>query len=477
MTCILAIVVHCCIELKRIITIAHKYDVIPVDKSVPYKENENETFMDQLKDISKLNPNKHESHQHSLNHSFPLSKPSLLPPLLQSKRNPVHQHEAVNPLLENVSEEKAHIIGSNSNINSNSTDHDEKNNVNEVVKIEINPNSTMAAEIHSVLHFQNESKIVIHLHKQRNCSQPKLVGRLSGPALTKIIWEEQDYHFWQQNNTDVVSNLNVGDTNHGDSDDFNYDVLIGHYNAPVPGQYFLEIIVVLCAELQMETNFQPFCVEDPSRHQLTLNGAFIHAQVTATSTALKIDISNSSIIGHWYNTNETQIPLYTRYQPPNCRGQSSALYRCKEIDLSGFDRYKFRFSSQMNIDLKSILKGKEGKICFEGASHAGQLFNHTNITLSTLDASIQRNIQVSPITKAGQYTKFANEFNSPDTIKRIIDKKCTKVIIGTGQWDAGWPKHHPTLFSDYEKILNSSIPTMLKRFHDANIDVYYRSMQ
>ena len=229
----------------------------------------------------------------------------------------------------------------------------------------------------------------------------------------------------------------------------------------------------------METsNFQPFCVEDPSRNQLTLSGACIHAPATTTSTAVIIDILNSSIIGHWwYNTNETQPPLYTRYQPPDCRGQSSsALYRCKELDLSGFDRYKFRFSSHMNIaDLKSILNGKEGTICLEGASHAGQLHNHTSITLSTLDASIvQRNIQVSPFTK---YTRFANEFNSPDSIKQTIDKKCTKVIIGTGQWDTGWPKHHPTSFSDYEKILNSSIPTMLKMFHDANIDDYYRSMQ
>ena len=86
----------------------------------------------------------------------------------------------------------------------------------------------------------------------------------------------------------------------------------------------------------------------------------------------------------------------------------------------------------------------------------------------------QRNIQVSPFTK--YYTRlFANEFNSPDRIKQTsIDKKCTEVvIIGTGQWDStGWPKHHPTPFSDYEKILNSSIPTTLKMFYDANIDDY-----
>ena len=143
-------------------TIVHEY--VAINKSVPYNENKNKTFMDQSKEMS----------------------------------------------------EEAQMIGSNSNINFNSTDHDKKkNNVNEGVKIEINPNSSMAAEIHSVLHFQNESKIVIHLHKQRNCSQPKLVGRLSGPALTKIIWEEQEHH---ANNTDVVSNLNVGDKNHNDND-------------------------------------------------------------------------------------------------------------------------------------------------------------------------------------------------------------------------------------------------------------------
>ena len=79
----------------------------------------------------------------------------------------------------------------------------------------------------------------------------------------------------------------------------------------MPGRYFLKIIGVLCAELQMETsNFQPFCVEDPSRNQLTLSGACIHAPATTTSTAVIIDILNSSIIGHWwYNTNETQTPF------------------------------------------------------------------------------------------------------------------------------------------------------------------------
>lgn len=68
----------------------------------------------------------------------------------------------------------------------------------------------MAAEIHSLLHFQNESKIVIHLHKQRN-SQPALIGTCP----------HQNYlggTGCHTNNTDVVSNLNVGDKSQNDND-------------------------------------------------------------------------------------------------------------------------------------------------------------------------------------------------------------------------------------------------------------------
>lgn len=327
---------------------------------------------------------------------------------------------------------------------------------NKGVKFDINPNSTMATDIDSLMHFQNESKFVIRFSDQRNCSQPQLLGRLSGPALTKVNWEK--YHLHQN---DTGADAVLGNKNHGD-DNVDYNVLVGYYNVPVPGRYFLEIIVLMCIEFQLETDFTPVCIEDTHRHRLTLNGAFIQAN--------PLQVDSQSIIGYWYNTltNETQKPLYTRYQPApeHCNG-----HNCTDIvDTSRFDPYAFYFASQ--IGLETILKGKEGNICFEGASHAHELFLSTTKTLRSLNATIQGRIQViSPDPR----TNFAREFNV-GKVQQIIDKKCTKVVIGSGQWDAGWPKNRPTLFTQYENVLNSTIPTMLEMFQDANVDVYYRSM-
>jgi hypothetical protein len=52
------------------------------------------------------------------------------------------------------------------------------------------PKSAVASDIESVLHLPEQSMIVINLNKQRNCSQPQLIGRLSGPCLAKLVWVE-----------------------------------------------------------------------------------------------------------------------------------------------------------------------------------------------------------------------------------------------------------------------------------------------
>ena len=57
------------------------------------------------------------------------------------------------------------------------------------------------------------------------------------------------------------------------SDDANeFDVLIGRYNVPWSGQYFLEIIVHVRSELQHDTDFRQICLVDPAHRRLTREG-------------------------------------------------------------------------------------------------------------------------------------------------------------------------------------------------------------
>jgi hypothetical protein len=138
-----------------------------------------------------------------------------------------------------------------------------------------------------------------------------------------------------------------------------------------------------------------------------------------------------------------------------CRKQRDARsFRCQEaIDLSRFDPYEFQFAT--HFSLVERLEGKEGKVCFEGASHSRILFNRASNLLSTapFNATIQ-NVEIVG-TYHSQYTKFVHQFTH-EKIQAIIAKNCTKVIVGTGQWDA----YRPTLFPAYEKALETAMSMM-----------------
>lgn len=168
------------------------------------------------------------------------------------------------------------------------------------------------------------------------------------------------------------------------------------------------------------------------------------------------------------------VLLYTRYQPQGCRSDST-LYHCSlASDLTRFDNYQFKFSTAQYDDdqLSTILEGKIDKICIEGASHARMLRGHMAAVLANLNS---RGVHVAELDYANE-TRFASDFDEAK-INFIIAKNCSKVIVTTGQWDAGWPNDRPTLFPEYEQILNKTIPLMLKMFTAANIQVYHVSTQ
>jgi hypothetical protein len=187
---------------------------------------------------------------------------------------------------------------------------------------EVNLNSTIADDIINIVHEPQKSKIKIHfrLDEKRRCKQPQLIGHLSGPLVSKLSWEKQ----LQKESIDGRET----------------EVLTGFYDVPQAGQYFLEILVLMCEELPFETYDGKTCLENPDQNRLTNDGAFIDI------TIAKQDGSNRTGIGHWYNTQEKMKyePLYTRYQPQNCRGKqekkklaAKMLQICQDLILMNFN--------------------------------------------------------------------------------------------------------------------------------------------
>jgi len=180
----------------------------------------------------------------------------------------------------------------------------------------------------------------------------------------------------------------------------------------------------------------------------------------------------TNVIGHWcqskHDENESYLPLYTRFQPRFCRGKIAGIDdRCKQaMDLTRFEPYGFNFSEE--VDLGKLLEGKSERICFVGASHAGTLVRYAKAVVAVLNMLAGTNIQFDHL----EYF-YASDLTK-EAIDQIISNNCTKVVVGTGQWDAGWPGGRPTSFIDYKLALNDAIQLIMKMF-PSSIHAFYRS--
>eukprot|EP00980_Cylindrotheca_fusiformis_P004175 scaffold909_cov135-Cylindrotheca_fusiformis.AAC.32 len=307
------------------------------------------------------------------------------------------------------------------------------------VDISISPKSYMAQDIVKITHLQAEAKVIIQLRSQRACRQPQLIGRLSGPALEKLVWEKETSE----------------------------DVMIGSYHAPIPGRYFLEIIVIMCTAPEKQIDYRRICPVKPELHRLTIDEAFVDV--------VHVKPTIEPRFGYWYNKNQTmQDPLYTRYQPQGCRnGTAQAEPRCLDfMSVTRFEPYEFRYTDPY-FSLEDSLRGKEGKLCFEGASHSREL----SIEGMNLIRGIEGKTGVRvATTHNGIITKYPKDFNQ-ERIQHIIHhKKCNKVIVAFGQHDLGG-RYSGTSFLDFEAGLQAAMKNMSEQFSSNNIDLYFRGMQ
>jgi hypothetical protein len=94
-----------------------------------------------------------------------------------------------------------------------------------------------------------------------------------------------------------------------------WDVIVGHYHVPSPGQYFLEVIVtMLCIKLKPTTHFTKTRLVDHSQHRLTWDGVFSNVHLVHTQ-------DERNIISHWYDARGNGTYLYWKRS-------SCSVWRC-----------------------------------------------------------------------------------------------------------------------------------------------------
>ena len=298
--------------------------------------------------------------------------------------------------------------------------------------------SRLAEEIDSITHNPSRAEIVIKLKppgSERQCVDPFVFGRLSGPFLTMINWEKV-----KSNDSDVV------------------DRIIGHYSVPLSGRYFLEIIGILCNDFAFDADFRNQCLEDPTQHRITHDAAFIdvvHGGETQRRDGMQL--KEKDLDGYWKwvpdrsGNTSAPVPLYTRYQPRYCglewnervvmKGEDPERTRCGDpMTLDRFNPYRFVFTGGKEV-IRSRVELLEGnvagtnsteqtRLCVVGASHAREMANTIDQWLSSWNLSDAISVHLAP-------TLFPRDIDDEFIQEHIINAKCHKTVIANGQWSAG----------------------------------------
>lgn len=305
--------------------------------------------------------------------------------------------------------------------------------VQEVTLVELSSNnSTLQSEIVNITHIPSKSMIVIHFIKDddtttiRKCHQPVVRGRLSGSSLSIIEeWEISQDH----------------------------DKLVGRYHVPSSGKYYIEIIGIMCNDIQYDEDFTQLCLIDPDVHRITADGAFINVTLSSSISEDQLRLNNNdfnsdSRLGYWFeqattkgsqNTeNRIQKPLYTRYQPQGCRDHNLAAatmtsqqhQHCQQAtDITPFDRYNFQFiktgdSIMDNFD-KHNLKKEHHVVCALGYSHSKYL---TQFMTQMISWHNVENVTIEWV-RARYPTDITSEFVS----NNLYNANCTKLVVGLGE--------------------------------------------
>lgn len=306
--------------------------------------------------------------------------------------------------------------------------------------------SLLPVEIKRISHFPSQAKIIVQLANERVCVNPYLLGRLSGEYLSLIDWENEK--------DTTTNNEYVNDKDH----------IIGYYRVPSPGRYFIEIIGILCHGLTADTDYTDICLEDPNRHRLTHPSASIDVVVSAEEEQAKNhkrSIRLRQTLGYWKSSSNDHYPMFTRYQPHDCRGDNRRAERCLQASsVTQFDSYQFVYvddvliNDEETIHSKAIDKTSVTKLCLVGDSHSEAMTGEMTLWLRKWNIL---NVVVYHIR-----AKYPHDIDTSFISHNITNQNCNNILIAVGQWSAG---RTATPFPQYKV----EIMEMISRFKDLRV--------
>jgi len=187
------------------------------------------------------------------------------------------------------------------------------------------------------------------------------------------------------------------------------------------GVYFLEILLLSCDRFDDGRDFSKQCIIDPTRGLVNKPYKFEISSLTR--------LTRSS--PRWKSSSKNVELTMTRWQPQRCRRSHSA-YCNTIVNLNRFASYEW--------DGGFTLKGRPefvGRkvICPVGASHAERLRDALRTTISNLGWG--QSFEVI----SGNLMFPDKEW--PKLASANFFQKCHYVILGYGQWLAGWPSVPP----------------------------------
>lgn len=384
-------------------------------------------------------------------------------------------------------------------------------------------NFTLASDIIKITHLPNKREIHVHLKTpaaQRRCKRPKLRGRLSGPYLALLTWDNDSVYSTGTTDNDsstdvVITSASIG-LNYTENDtssetaalrnpsrredgeekeeDHENNILVGHYQVPSGGTYYIEIIALLCERINYHTNFVRTCLEEPARHRITANNATV--EIFEPLDEMRNQMDYPLGFWKWRDASKEYKPLLTRYQPVGCwhpkSKESMISLGCADMsDTTRFDDYTFVWNDKSVNDSQwyyvgNNYKGKEkvhgggwvvrgdieqykgdfnATVCFNGMSHSDRMMKQMdilNITQS-IKVVLERTLISAPlqgIDFAGQFKAMKAKFN------------CTRSLIAIGQWAASFSGSVPFLIHEWEDRMKR----MVVDLRNAGVEPMFRSL-
>mmetsp|Transcript_20907 Transcript_20907/g.41838 ORF Transcript_20907/g.41838 Transcript_20907/m.41838 type:complete len:507 (-) Transcript_20907:24-1544(-) len=316
--------------------------------------------------------------------------------------------------------------------------------------IHISSNFTLSSEVINITHSPKNNEIHIHLKTPsdgRRCKNPTFEGRISGPYLALLQWEH-DSIFANPNKTN--------------------DFIIGKYQVPSAGVYFIEIIVKLCNSITYSSSFTKQCLEDSRNNRITEIGASI--TVLAPSNNVRTD--SDFPLGFWKwkgdverNPSKLYVPLLFRFQAAGCWGSNTLECR-KAVSLSRFEDYDFVWNDLLiddsmqfigaggswhrTGDLTQFQGVSETTVCLAGQSHSRNM--RGQMEFLNLTQSIKVKFFVALFTRPGQDRDLVKEFTN---MKTTCD--CNFTVVAVGQWAASFAGNRPFLMYEWDDIMRKII--------------------